>query len=217
MAAVRSRARGEKTRQKILDAAEEIFARDGFDAARMEDIANAVGIQRAGLFYYYKDKSALYQAMLDTVLSELLAKMTKELDPELPLLDQVENCAVAWVDFVWRRPDFARILLREGAKTSSFNRDELAKFARPLMELLQKLLEDAQQQGISQGSTGDVVHVASTLAGSTVFMIAVFPSIMSELSPDANDEERLEVHKREIRKLTRFLLTGMNRTDDFQS
>jgi len=201
--------RGEKTRQKILDAAEEIFARDGYDAARMEDIASAVGIQRAGLFYYFKDKSALYQAMLDTVLSELLAKMTAELDQELPLLEQVENCAVAWVDFVWRRPGFARIVLREGAKTSSFNREELAKFARPIMELLQRLLEDAQQQGISQGPTVDVLHVASTLAGSTVFMIAVFPSIMSELSPDPNNEERLEAHKREIRQLTRFLLTGM--------
>lgn len=199
--------RGEKTKQKILAAAESIFAQEGFDAARMEDIASEVGIQRAGLFYYYKDKRALYQAMLENVMNGLSETIQNEVKPELSLHEQIENCAIAWVEYVWHKPDFTKILLREGVKPSEWLQQEITNFARPLLDLLQKLLEQAQQQGETHGSTLDALHIASTLAGATVFSISVFPSLITDLNHAASDKSQLELHKTNIRKLTCFLLS----------
>lgn len=198
--------RGEKTRQKILYAAEATFAKDGFDAARMEDIANEVGIKRAGLFYYYKDKQALYQAMLENVMAELTEAIKQQVNPDIPLQQQIENCAIAWVDFVWHKPGFVKILLREGVKPSDWMQQEISQFAFPLIDLLQELLEKANKKAGSH-STINALHIASTLAGATVFSISVFPALISDLEFSQADNEQLQLHKENIRKLTRLLLS----------
>src|SRR3982750_4978239 len=49
-------------RERIIDAAQAIFARDGFVGAKMQEIADRVGIQRPSLFYHFKNKEALFVA-----------------------------------------------------------------------------------------------------------------------------------------------------------
>jgi len=61
-------ARSARTRSGILGAAERLFAQRGYQATRLEEIAEQVGIRRASLFYYFKDKRALYDAVLENVL-----------------------------------------------------------------------------------------------------------------------------------------------------
>lgn len=203
----KARARGEKTRLKILAAAESIFANEGFDAARMEDIASAVGIQRAGLFYYYKDKRALYQAMLENVMAQLSLTIQEQVNSELSLHQQIENCAIAWVDYVWQQPHFAKILLREGVKPSEWLQQEISNLTQPLLNLLQALVEQAQQKGEIDNPTIDPLHIASTLAGATVFSLSVFPSLITELKNSVSEEKQLQQHREHIRKLTQFLLS----------
>ncbi len=68
------RARAEKTRGTILDAAEAVFAEKGFAAARLEDVAAIVGIRRASIVYYFRDKRDLYEAVLERLFSNLHAR-----------------------------------------------------------------------------------------------------------------------------------------------
>ena len=62
-------ARSEATRASILRHAERLFAGIGFDKARLEDIAEAVGIKRASIVYYYRDKGEVYDAVLHGVFT----------------------------------------------------------------------------------------------------------------------------------------------------
>ena len=52
------------TRDSILDAAEALFARQGFDATTIKDIGTAAGVNAALLYYYFTDKATLYEAVL---------------------------------------------------------------------------------------------------------------------------------------------------------
>ncbi len=201
--------RGEQTKLKILAAAETAFAKEGFDAARLEDVAIEVGVRRASLFYYYKDKPALYQAVLENVMERLFETIQHEVNPQLPLNEQIENCAIAWVDYVWHHPNFTKILLREGAKPSEWLQQEISKLSLPLLNLLQELLEQAQQHREIKGSKIDPLHIASSIAGTTVFSLSIFPSSITGLSQSSDDETQLESHKENIRKLTRFLLSDI--------
>ena len=56
-------AKADRTRAAVLDAAERLFARRGYAATRLEDVAEAVGVKRAALFYHFRDKQALYDAI----------------------------------------------------------------------------------------------------------------------------------------------------------
>ncbi len=173
----------------------------------MEEIAQAVGIQRAGLFYYFKDKRALYRAVLDDVLGPLREEILALLASPAPLMERMENCSVAWVEYVWQRPSLARILLREGAKLSATNREEITEHAGALLNLLQEVFDEGIKQGVFQSV--NPLHYASAIIGSTVFLIAAFPTLIPELS-DPRSQAHLEAHKHEIRQLTRFLLTLEN-------
>ncbi|MCW5222589.1 TetR family transcriptional regulator C-terminal domain-containing protein [Verminephrobacter aporrectodeae] len=61
--------------QAILAEAENHFAQFGFEGASLESIAAAIGISRHNLLYYFPGKEALYQRVLDDVLTEWLAGM----------------------------------------------------------------------------------------------------------------------------------------------
>ncbi len=57
----------ETRRRQILDAAERVFAERGIDKARMDDIVEKSGLSKGALYWYFKSKDALIQALLDRV------------------------------------------------------------------------------------------------------------------------------------------------------
>ena len=205
--ATRSTSRGEKTKREILVAAKAVFAEKGFDAARMEDIATAVGVKRASLVYYYKDKVMLYEAMIENVMTQLFVTIQDNVHPHLPLEEQIENCAVAWIEFVWQNPDFLKILLREGINPSDWLQREVSNLFAPVHNLFQELSKQRQKCGESGDSTVNPNYVCSTLAGSTLFSLSVGPNFYNNFDKLASNEEQLEKKKFQIRRLTRFLLS----------
>jgi len=57
----------EERKDQIMNAAEEVFSRKGFSAARMEDIAGETGLSKGTLYLYYKSKDDLIIAILDRI------------------------------------------------------------------------------------------------------------------------------------------------------
>jgi AcrR family transcriptional regulator len=68
-------ARTAATRSKLIAAAAHIFARDGFEAARLEDIAAAAGYTRGALYANFKDKEDLFFALLEDWISERVSEL----------------------------------------------------------------------------------------------------------------------------------------------
>jgi AcrR family transcriptional regulator len=62
---------GYLTRQKILDKAKRLFARNGIDGTSLDDIAAGVGVHKASLFYHFKNKQAIINALYAEILHEL--------------------------------------------------------------------------------------------------------------------------------------------------
>ena len=58
-------ARTEATRRKLLEAAEQIFARDGYEAARLEDIAAPAGYTRGAFYANFESKEDIFFALLE--------------------------------------------------------------------------------------------------------------------------------------------------------
>ncbi|MBT4518494.1 MAG: TetR/AcrR family transcriptional regulator [Halieaceae bacterium] len=75
-------AKGQQTAARILDVAEPLFARKGYDATSLREIAAAAGIREPGLYNYFKGKQQLYSAVLDRALSPMAEAMKLHLDSE---------------------------------------------------------------------------------------------------------------------------------------
>ena len=72
---------GEINSERILDAALGVFAHHGFSGARLDEIAEAAGMSKPNLLYYFRSKDELYRAVLMRTL-ELWLQPLRELDPE---------------------------------------------------------------------------------------------------------------------------------------
>src|SRR4051812_34076593 len=65
--------KGERTREKVLQAAETTFAKLGFERATLREVARVAGIHQPGIYNYFKTKRDLYEAVLKRLMDPLLA------------------------------------------------------------------------------------------------------------------------------------------------
>jgi TetR/AcrR family transcriptional regulator len=195
--------RGSQTRALILDSAEALFAERGFDATRLEDVAERVGIRRASIVYHFRDKRELYDAVLEGVFGGFRERLAAVLDTDRPWQQRIEAAIAAWVDYVGARPSLARLLLREVASASPGAPPPLVAHLGPFFELIERVT--AQLRG-QPAPPIDPVHLASTIAGATVFFVAAMPALIPGLGFDPLRPDQLESHKREVLRIARRLL-----------
>lgn len=200
------RTRAERTRAAVLEAAETIFAEKGFAATRLEDVADRVGIRRASIVYYFKDKKELYHAVLGSVFGGLLTKIADALTRSDPLPERIEAGVVAWVDYVGARPSTARLLLREVADAAPGHRPPVLEHTQPFFELVRKQVFERESAEIAKLSSIDPVHLASTIAGATVFFVAAMPALVPDLQLDPVSPAHLAAHREEVLRIVRRLL-----------
>ena len=85
----RQQERTEITRARFIQSAEKIFARDGFEAAKLEEIATAAGYTRGAFYSNFESKEDLFFALLEKEISHRIAALEKEMakfrDPEAKL------------------------------------------------------------------------------------------------------------------------------------
>lgn len=106
----------EATQAVILAAALEEFAQHGLTAARTEAIASKTGVAKSMIYYYFKDKEGLYQAVLQRTHAELL-QTVQQLDLEkLPPDAALEKFLTALLDCISRNPKLPMIMFHEAVQ-----------------------------------------------------------------------------------------------------
>src|ERR1700719_2731132 len=84
-----SRGQPEESRAAILQAAAQEFAEHGIAGARTDAIARQARVNKALLYYYFKDKETLYGAVLDNAFSGMRSKVFQVLDSDLPSREKI--------------------------------------------------------------------------------------------------------------------------------
>jgi len=198
---VRRRSSGLKTRAEIVAAAERHFAERGFEAARLEDIAADVGIRRAAIFYYFRDKHELYAAVLD----EVFAGAMVALPSRGSAAERLEASLTGWIDYVARRPTVARLILREAASTQPGVASPLLRAGRAPVEWFRAVIDE----GVASGELTPLTEphrFISLMGATTVFHFAAMPWLTKDVPFDPWSRAELEKHKREILLVARAML-----------
>jgi TetR/AcrR family transcriptional regulator len=104
----------------ILAQAEKTFAASGFEGSSLADIAEASGVSKQNLIYYFPSKLALYRRVLDDVLDDWLGEMRVLAESPLPPREALGAYLRAKLNFSRRRPHGSRVYALEvitGART----------------------------------------------------------------------------------------------------
>ncbi|MBK7886678.1 MAG: TetR/AcrR family transcriptional regulator [Bacteroidetes bacterium] len=102
-----------KSRDKILAAARSEFIRGGFNGARMQSIADAAGMNKALLHYYYKNKESLFELVFNDAFAEFIPKLHSIFSGEGSVLEKTEQYVEAHLSLLMEKPDLPLFVLTE--------------------------------------------------------------------------------------------------------
>lgn len=128
------------TVDRLLDAAEAEFARDGFEAARLEDVARDAGIHRPSLLHHFSSKEALYAAVVARSFAALGEALAGTIVAPGPFDRRLERLVRAFARFVDARPSLARIVLREVLGEGGPGREILLAEVAPLLGRVERFV-----------------------------------------------------------------------------
>jgi AcrR family transcriptional regulator len=100
----------EDTRKKILKAARQVFVEKGIDGARMQEIADRAGVNKALLHYYYSSKENLYQEIIQSVFMQFFENVTQIMNSSCPIEEQIRFFIEQHINFIEQNRDFLKLL-----------------------------------------------------------------------------------------------------------
>lgn len=179
------------TRERILKAAEILFADRGYAGTRLHEIAHGVGVQKASLFHHFASKEDLYRAVLDEGHHDSRRTLEKVLDGAGTPLEKIRALTAAYIDMVVAHPERTKILLRE-----SFGGVPPGAARHETQQILGMVVEFVCKQQRQMGNPE--VDVRALLVG-VVGMVAFFFTSAPVLVPgwfadplDAGNVERVK-------------------------
>jgi TetR/AcrR family transcriptional regulator len=187
-----TRGQPEQSRAAILSAAVREFAREGVSAARTDAIARSAGVNKALLYYYFKDKEALYRAVLDEVFSGVRAAIGNALSQDLPPKERLCTYVRAHFDYIASHPLYPRIVHAEflsAAKNPSRLQRVAKEYFRPVFADVAKLLREGAESGDFRRV--DPVQFIPSVVAIIVFYFATAPIMKVVTGFDPMAPERL--------------------------
>jgi AcrR family transcriptional regulator len=163
------------SRDKILDCAENLFARRGFAGTGLAEVAERVGLGKSSLFHHFRSKAQLYGAVMARILRRIEARLTEALAAGGSPPERLDRWIDAVIDVLAAHPSYGRLLLR-----SLFEDDELTgelpeeqesnQIIRQIAAALGRLLKEGMTSGVFRPAS--VPHTLQTLIGATVYHFA---------------------------------------------
>jgi AcrR family transcriptional regulator len=175
----RPQARGVVTRQRILDAAEELFAQKGYEGTTLRDIARNVGLSNPSLYNHFEDKEALYGAVLQRGIGPVLTRLVEAVEHERDSSDAAPEIIRMAMQALGERPGLARLVqhevLRGGQRLSPMLLDYMAPVFAAGGRMAASRIEEAGWE------EADVPHLVLTMIQAVLGFFSM-ASLVQELS-----------------------------------
>lgn len=197
------------TEDKIRAAARAEFLAKGYNGARMEEIAQRAGINKALLHYYFRSKEKLFEEVFAYFFAQMLPAIHELVERPIPILDKIEGFIHHYINFVRKNPDLPMFILTEIRGSSQ--------------ERIQRLFERKQEefqhvrsfigQIITATTTGEIrpfqpFHVVVNVVSMCIFPFLARPMLhhVLQLSDEVFDQ-LIEQRKQEVTAFVRAALT----------
>lgn len=183
----------EKSRAAILRAAVAEFAEHGIAGARTDAIARAARVNKALLYYYFKDKDALYGAVLDHVFSGLRERLIPVLESDLEPREKLLEYVGRYFDYIAANPRFPRVVQAEWMRMGPKGNPQMQRIAReyfaPIYRRVAEMLRDGKEK--RQFRAVNPMDFMPSLVGIIIFYFSTAPAMKTLLKIDPLSKKRI--------------------------
>ena len=195
-----SRGQPEESRAAILEAAAYEFAEHGIAGARTDAIAREARVNKALLYYYFKDKETLYGAVLDDAFRGLKNSVFAVLDSEMPPREKILAYAGAYFDFIASNQIYPRLMQREMMRAREGQSSHVEKIIKTYIQPIFLRVSEVLRQGMAEGHFRSVnpAHFVQSIVAMIVFYFSSAPMMQkivgfNPLTPERIAERRASV------------------------
>ncbi len=145
------------TKAKIIHTSMMLFSTNGYDATTADEISKISGVNKAMIFYYYKNKVGLYGAVLSHALESIHDEVLKEKEYLTPLKD-LKRFIKTYALYCEKHPYLPALLLRELSNSGAYLPDVMFDSMRKLFALLSKILKEGERQKLFHNVEPMLIH-----------------------------------------------------------
>lgn len=190
------RTRAADARSTILAAAERVFAKSGLAGARVDAIAAAAGVNKALLYYYFKSKDALYEAVIEDLFSEFNRRALEVLGEASSPRDVLLRYVNLHLDFISARhqsaPMFHQLALTGGKFLERLIQRYFVARGRALGQLIQRGMRGGEFRPV------DPFQTSASIIALIVFYFSSGPIMKLMGHEDAYTEANLKKRKQHV-------------------
>jgi TetR/AcrR family fatty acid metabolism transcriptional regulator len=198
---VRRTRRSARTRERILHAATEVFARRGFHGARVADIAELAGIAYGLVYHHFRNKDDILAAIFSERWGEYVRYIDEMAGKPEPFRVQVAHLVHFWVD-TWRQePHLMTVMINEISRSYEFIESHDPGRVMVAFDAVERLITAAQQRGEVRP---DVDARLTTYAVLGMAEMVLTGYVMNSLRRDSADQ-----YQRDEEQLVALMIQGI--------
>ncbi|MBK5214380.1 MAG: TetR/AcrR family transcriptional regulator [Flavobacteriaceae bacterium] len=166
--------KNQDTEGQILEAAKDVFQKKGMDGARMQEIANEAGINKAMLHYYYRSKQLLFEAVFSNAFSLLAPQLNKILNDDSSIENKIKNFTSNYISFISKHPYLPNFIIQELNRNPKFFEKIQQNTAFPTLEKFKNQVSAEVEKGILKPTDGEQLFI-------NIISLNIFPFVATPL------------------------------------
>lgn len=196
------------TEERILEAAKTVFMKYGLYGARMQDIADTAGINKALLHYYFRNKEKLFDHVFDGALSKYFQQMEVFSDKSLPLIDRINRYIDQMIDFLTEYPQMSIFIIKEISTNPELFHDKVHKIKNHKSTSLIAVLKESIE--LKEIPDIDPVIFLMNLHSLCAYPFVASPifKVIIEKSKTTWSDPNNEKHKQSVKEFVAFKLSN---------
>lgn len=148
------------TRDALLQAAAELFARKGYRATSLEDVADTLGVKKTTIYHYVRSKEVLLVDIYETMLDLIEARLRPISRANLPPDERLRRLIHAYIEIMAEKAAMSTTWTREESNLSKENLLRILRRSRQLEKLFEGVIEEGQAKGQFRPLTPRLVVLA---------------------------------------------------------
>lgn len=189
----------EETKRRILEAAEEEFARKGYDGSRLRDVALAAQVNHALLHHYFGDKEGLFRAVIEKAIGGISSRAYELLRSTVDTRVLVQGYVETIVDYYAHNRNLVQILhfamLDEGSPAFTLCEEVARSMLLPVLEATAQMAKRAQDDGHLRSDI-DPRRLVAVALGAAVHLFHEHHLFRLFLGDDVRSDKTVSEHKR---------------------
>jgi len=205
---VKTKEKDNQTRDRIFRAASDIFEEKGYDGARMQEIADRAGINKALLHYYFRTKDQLFAAVFQVLLKKMFEKIISIFMEDISFKDKIRKFFNEHIEILIKNPKLPIFLLNEVSHNPELMEGirETLPYDQLRSIVFQQHAKELKGYGIKKD---DMPQLMMTVVSLSVFPFAA-RDVIKMMIPEVGDNKKFISFMRDRKEFAAdFVITAL--------